>query len=193
MRLTRAFVSSALAVLSLSAATNAQSVTTSAGGSTPTGGSGTAEPYKLQTPPLDTDWTDKVGTNPWPEHPRPQLRRDKWLNLNGLWTYRAASGDDDVNHPPSSSTLDREVLIPSCIESGLSGIQETDVTHFWLSTTFQVPSDWGNQSVLLNFEAVDYEATVFINGQKAGFHRGGYFRFTVDATQYVNRGGDNTL
>ncbi|KAK2041851.1 family 2 glycosyl hydrolase [Colletotrichum somersetense] len=175
----------------MAATTYTLNATTTGGSSAPTAGS--AEPYKLQKPPLDTDWTAKVGRNPWPEHPRPQLRREKWLNLNGIWTYRAASGGDDVNHPPSSSVLDREVLIPSCIESGLSGLQELGVTHFWLATTFRVPGNWGNQTVLINFEAVDYEATIFINGQKAGFHRGGYFRFTIDATKYLKPGGDNTL
>ncbi|KAJ5014305.1 hypothetical protein K4K57_001609 [Colletotrichum sp. SAR 10_99] len=180
MHLSRTILSSALAALTLSVTINAQSDTP-------------AEPYKLQTPPLDTDWTSQVGTSPWPDHPRPQLRRDKWLNLNGIWTYQAAAGAADVNHPPSGSTLDREVLIPSCIESAISGIQELDVTHMWFATKFQVPNNWGNQSVLLNFEAVDYEATVFINGQRAGFHRGGYFRYTVDATQYINQGEENTL
>ncbi|TEA14818.1 Beta-galactosidase [Colletotrichum sidae] len=192
MRLSRTLLSSALvAALSLSDAANAQAPSTPAAGSTPSGGA--PEPYKLQTPPLDTDWTTKVGTKPWPDHPRPQLRRDQWLNLNGIWTYQAAGGADDVNHPPSGGTLNREVLIPSCIESAISGIQELDVTYMWFATKFTVPSSWGNQSVLLNFEAVDYEATVFINGQKAAFHRGGYFRFTVDATQYINRNGENTL
>ena len=47
--------------------------------------------------------------------------------------------------------------------------------------------------MLLNFAAVDYEATVFINGQRAGFHRGGYFAFTIDVTDYLNRSGDNDL
>ncbi|OBR04680.1 Glycosyl hydrolase family 2 [Colletotrichum higginsianum IMI 349063] len=191
MHLTQTLLSSALTVLSLAALTNAQNTTTTAGGSAPTVGA--AEPYKLQTPPLDTEWTSQVGTNPWPEHPRPQLRRENWLNLNGIWTFQAASGHKDVSHPPAGSTLDREVLIPSCIESGLSGIQELEVPHFWLARTFQVPKNWGNQSVLLHFEAVDYEATVFINGKKAAFHRGGYFRFTVDATQYLKPGGNNTL
>ncbi|OLN97057.1 Beta-glucuronidase 1 [Colletotrichum chlorophyti] len=192
MHLSRTFFSFALTTLSLPAVSNAQNVTTTTLPPEPTNG-GAAEPYKLQTPPLDTEWTSKVGTNPWPEYPRPQLRRDTWLNLNGIWTFRAASGRDDVNHPPSSRTLDREVLIPSCIESAISGLQELDITHFWLATTFRLPNNWGNQTVLLNFEAVDYEATVFINGKKAGFHRGGYFRFTIDATQYINREGDNTL
>ncbi|KAL0936196.1 glycosyl hydrolase family [Colletotrichum truncatum] len=194
MRFSPTWIPSTLVALSFTGGINAQAPSTTAEGSAPTsGGGGSPEPYRLQKPPLDTDWTSKVGTSPWPEHPRPQLRRDKWLNLNGIWTYQAAGGADDVNHPPAGNSLDREVLIPSCIESGISGIQALDVTHMWFATKFQVPSDWGNQSVLLNFEAVDYEATVFINGQKAGFHRGGYFRFTVDATKYINRSGENTL
>lgn len=74
-----------------------------------------------------------------------------------------------------------------------TGIQGQD-THFsWFSTKFSVPNGWNGQSVLLNFAAVDYEATVFVNGKKAGFHRGGYFAFTLDVTDHVNFEGDNEL
>jgi hypothetical protein len=76
--------------------------------------------YAVKTPPLDTDWTYKVGTSPWPEYPRPQLTRDQWKNLNGLWTYRNAESLDEVNNPPTGD-LGQGVLIPSCLESGLSG------------------------------------------------------------------------
>ncbi|KAG9251333.1 glycoside hydrolase superfamily [Emericellopsis atlantica] len=150
-------------------------------------------PYKVQTPPLDTDWTYTVGTDPWPEHPRPQLRREAWQSLNGLWTWRAAASPGDVGSPPKAGPLDREVLVPSCIESGLSGLQILDVRDMWYETTFDVPSDWKGQQVLLNFEAVDYEATVFVNGVKKTTHVGGYARFTVDVTDNVKFGGSNDL
>lgn len=65
--------------------------------------------------------------------------------------------------------------------------------YSWFSTSFQVPRSWGRRQVLLNFGAVDYEATVFINGRKAGFHRGGYFHFTIDATEHVSFGRENEL
>lgn len=65
--------------------------------------------------------------------------------------------------------------------------------YSWFSTTFKVPQAWSGQNILLNFGAVDYEATVFVNGQKAAFHRGGYFRFTVDVTKYLNDGANNEL
>lgn len=62
----------------------------------------------------------------------------------------------------------------------------------WYSTSFTVPSDWTGDRVLLNFEAVDYEATVYVNGRKAGFNRGGYFAFTLDITSLL-RTGSNEL
>lgn len=63
----------------------------------------------------------------------------------------------------------------------------------WYSTYFSVPSDWTGDRVLLNFGAVDYEATVFVNGKKAGFHRGGYFAFTLDITNYISSGSNELL
>ena len=64
----------------------------------------------------------------------------------------------------------------------------------WYQTTFQVPSSWpSGNSVILNFGAVDYEATIFINGQRAGFHRGGYFEFSVDVTPHLHSNGSNEL
>lgn len=154
-----------------------------------------ATPYALQTPPLTTDWTEEVGTNPWPEYPRPQMQRSQWKNLNGIWEYRNAGGPGAVDTPPFGQSLDTEVLVPSCLESGLSGLQGSAGSTFysWLSTNFTVPKDWDGDRVLLNFGAVDNEATVFVNGQQAAFHRGGYFEFTVDVTKYINSDSDNEL
>lgn len=78
--------------------------------------------YAVKTPPLTTPWTYNISTNPWPEYPRPQLQRSDWLNLNGIWTYQNASSLDAVNSPPFGQTLANEVLVPSCLESGLSGM-----------------------------------------------------------------------
>lgn len=78
-------------------------------------------PYTVKTPPLDTPWTDQVGTDPWPEYPRPQLQRTQWKNLNGVWQYQNASSLDAVQQPPTGQDLANEVLVPSCLESALSG------------------------------------------------------------------------
>lgn len=154
-----------------------------------------ATPYKLQTPPLDTPWTDQVGLHPWPEHPRPQLRRARWQSLNGLWTWQSAGTGNSSGVPsaPVGGPLTHEVLVPFCIESALSGLQDLNTTSMWYATTFAVPSGWGGQNVVLHFEAVDYEHTVFVNGQQAGFFRGGYFRHSIDVTSYLRSNGTNEL
>lgn len=171
--------------------------------------------YSVKTPPLTTPWTYTAGTNPWPEYPRPQLSRSQWQSLNGIWTYQNATSLDAVDSPPFGQTLGNSVLIPSCLESGLSGMlkmlnivcrgylklthfqgiqaQGIDVLYSWFSTTFDVPASFTNDRVLLNFGAVDYEATVFVNGHNATFHRGGYFAFTVDITDYLHAGDTNEL
>lgn len=77
--------------------------------------------YAVKEPPLTTPWTDKVGTNPWPEYPRPLLQRSQWENLNGVWKYQSASDLKAVQEPPFGKELEHDVLIPSCLESGLSG------------------------------------------------------------------------
>nr|OQO18193.1 hypothetical protein B0A51_14740 [Rachicladosporium sp. CCFEE 5018] len=148
--------------------------------------------YSVKTPPLDTPWTYSVGTNPWPEYPRPQLERSQWQSLNGIWQYRNATGTDAVDNPPFNQTLGQEVLIPSCLESGLSGIQGNWTRYSWFSTSFSVPSSW-TEKTLLNFGAVDYEAWIYVNGQYAGFNRGGYLAFTVDVTDFVTLGSSNEL
>ncbi|KAA8643926.1 hypothetical protein EYZ11_006407 [Aspergillus tanneri] len=158
-----------------------------------TTGTGKPIPYERQTPPLDTPWTDAVGTNPWPEYPRPQLQRSTWQNLNGLWQYKRAENVEAVNSPPFGQPLTHEVLVPSCLESALSGIQGKNTLYSWFKNQFNVPKSWSNQHVLLHFGAVDYEATVFVNNKQAGFHRGGYFHFTVDITAHVKFGGTNEL
>lgn len=148
--------------------------------------------YSVKTPPLDTDWTYEVGTKPWPEYPRPKLARSQWQSLNGVWTYANASGQGALSQPPFSQRLSQEVLVPFCLESALSGIQGANTIYSWYRTTFAVPPSWTGDRVILNFGAVDYESTVFINGRIATFHRGGYSAFSVDVTDYLN-GRQNEL
>lgn len=167
---------------------------TSTSAFTPTTRSGAVpKPYQQLTPLLDTPWTSKVGTIPWPQHPRPLLYRETWQTLNGIWTYQPAARNQDVTKPPALP-LAEEVLVPSCIESAISGIMAEGLMHMWFGTRFSVPADWPRgHRVLLNFEAVDYEATVFVNGRQVGFNRGGYFRFTLDITEQVRFGEMNEL
>jgi hypothetical protein len=74
-----------------------------------------------------------------------------------------------------------------------AGIQGSWMRYSWFSTSFDVPTDWTGERTHLNFGAVDYEAWVYINGQYAGFNRGGYFEFTVDVTDHLSTNGTNEL
>jgi hypothetical protein len=116
--------------------------------------------------------------SPLPEYPRPQLERDAWLNLNGLWDYAITAKDAKFEK------ADGKILVPFAVESALSGVGKTvgkDKT-LWYKTTFTVPKQWNGQRVLLHFEAVDWKTTVSVNGKKVGEHTGGYSPFYFDIT-----------
>ena len=153
--------------------------------------------YQVQTPPLDTDWTYTVGTDPWQEYPRPQQVRDRWQSLNGIWSWRNGSADELYGDVPTGG-LGSDVLVPACLESALSGIMANNtgngtITHSWYQHTFDVPGDWQGSNIVINFGAVDNEATVFLNGQNVSYHRGGYTRFWADITSAVKIGQSNEL
>ncbi|KAI1193986.1 family 2 glycosyl hydrolase [Nemania serpens] len=138
--------------------------------------------YKVQTPPLDTDWTYKVGTDPWPEYPRPQLQRSRWQSLNGIWQWGEGTSK-------AGSLHGSDVLVPSCIESALSGVMK-NVQTSWFAREFTLSRNLAskNNKILINFEAVDYQAMVYVNDKLAGNNTGGYWRFSFDITDLVTDG-----
>ncbi|MGI5180871.1 AbfB domain-containing protein [Dactylosporangium sp. CA-152071] len=152
-----------------------------------------------KTPPLTTPWTSQVSTtNPLPEYPRPQMTRNEWQSLNGEWEFLnpATDGAGNVNRyaaPPLGQTLPERILVPFPVESALSGIMRNDNRDLmFYRRTFTVPAGWNGRRVQLHFGAVDYEATVWVNGVQVTTHKGGYDRFEVDITPQLN-GGNNEI
>ncbi len=149
--------------------------------------------YQKKNAPLDTPWTAEVGPkNALPEYPRPQMRREQWQNLNGVWQFEGASEGEE---PPFGKELSERVLVPYPIESALSGIKRHENRMFY-RRTFTVPEDWnvdGGRRLKLHFGAVDYETVVFVNGQEVGAHRGGYDEFTFDITDALKRRGPQEI
>ena len=141
--------------------------------------------------PIQTSWTAEVSpANAHPEYPRPQMVREDWASLNGLWDYAVVHVDD-----PQPKQWDGRILVPFCIESSLSGVgrRVSQDEALWYSTKFRVPSAWKKQRVILNFEAVDWATEVYVNDQLVGHHTGGYTSFSFDVTPYLKKRGEQKL
>lgn len=135
---------------------------------------------------ITTPWTSKVSPDkPHNEYPRPQMVRGQWQNLNGLWNYAITKKDD-----LAPKKYDGNILVPFCVESHLSGVAKSvkPDQKLWYKTSFDVPAAWKNKEVLLHFEAVDWETTVWLNGKKVGEHRGGNDPFVFNIAPYLNAG-----
>ncbi len=146
---------------------------------------------------LPTQWTTEAmeAKIPFPEYPRPQLQREQWLCLNGKWDYQGGKDIANAFNPAKpiafSGKVDK-ILVPYCPESVISGIERKQEINMWYKRTFEVPANWGDKQVIIHFDAVDHDATVFINGQKAGSHAGGYDAFSFNITTYLKK-GSNTI
>ncbi len=147
--------------------------------------------WKMVDGRISTPWAANVNPAiPLPEYPRPQLVRENWVNLNGLWQYSMKPRTESI-----PTTFDGNILVPFPIESALSGVGK-DVgkdNRLWYRRTVSVPKSFTNKIALLHFGAVDWECEVFINGKKAGGHRGGYDPFTVDITSFLKSGTQEIL
>lgn len=143
---------------------------------------------------LMTQWGKSLSPQAvWTEYPRPQLERSNWVNLNGLWSYAVTA--KDAAHPTQWAG---EILVPFAPEAPLSGvgrlIEPTEA--LWYRREFSVATANASspkQRTLLNFEAVDYDATVWVNGIRLGTHRGGHTPFSFDITDALKNEGKNEL
>ncbi len=148
------------------------------------------EQWKPAPAPLMTPWAkDVTPDNVWPEYPRPQMVRSQWQNLNGLWDYAICPKEQE-----KPSAWDGKILVPFCVESALSGVGKAvqPTERLWYRRTFEKPKVAADQRVLLHFGAVDWETTVWVNGQEVGRHTGGYDPFTFDITSAL-RDGENEI
>ncbi|HNQ22586.1 MAG TPA: glycoside hydrolase family 2 TIM barrel-domain containing protein [Phycisphaerae bacterium] len=152
---------------------------------------GPARAAEPSAPGLRTRWAEAVTpANAHPEYPRPQMVRPEWQNLNGLWEFAVTAKAES-----RPSEWPQRILVPFPVESALSGVQTTvsPEQRVWYRRTFSVPEAWRGRQVLLHFEAVDWETTVWIDGKEVGTHRGGYDPFTFDITSALQSTNEHEL
>jgi len=125
---------------------------------------------------------------PRAEYPRPQFERSDWQTLNGEWTFTLGEGDK------ASKGFDGSITVPFAPQSKLSGIGNTDfIKECWYQRDIQMPSEWKGKRVMLNFGAVYYESTLYIDGKFVGYHCGGSDPFAYDITPFVEDGASHSL
>ncbi|MEZ5019547.1 MAG: glycoside hydrolase family 2 TIM barrel-domain containing protein [Bacteroidales bacterium] len=140
--------------------------------------------------PLITEWGEKIDPSaPWPEYPRPAMARDEWMSLNGMWDYALCPRDEERPEPQG------KILVPYPVESALSGVKAvmTDSLAIWYSREFVIPKQWKEKQVIINFEASDWETTVWVDDNLAMIHRGGYDPFWCNITPYLSDSGKHNL
>jgi hypothetical protein len=146
--------------------------------------------WQMQPVPIQTRWAKEVSPeNALKEYPRPQMVRSNWKNLNGLWEYAITQ-----KNAAKPTAFEGKILVPYPLESALSGVKKAlqPSQLLWYKKTIRVLASANGEHYLLQFGAVDWQATVFVNGQAAGSHSGGYESFTLDITSLLKK-GDNEL
>ena len=133
-------------------------------------------------------------TVPRAEYPRPQFIRPDWLCLNGEWQFEIDHGDSGLERGLCERDLARRILVPFCPESPLSGVGYTDfMSAVWYRRQVTIPSEWIGRNVLLHFQAIDYDATIWVNGVEVRRHRGGFTPITCDLRGVASPGDTITI
>lgn len=139
---------------------------------------------------MPTRWSaEAMEGRAWTEYPRPQLVRERWANLNGLWEYAIVSANAQA-----WSGSQGNIRVPYPIQSHLSGVQKQVYSDqaLWYRRTLEVPAAWKGERVRLHFGAVDWQTMVYVNGRLVGEHLGGYDPFSFDITDALKE-GENEL
>ena len=137
-----------------------------------------ADYVKIQTLIIGSDFMYR------PEYPRPSFVRENWLNLNGKWDFEIGK----------NNCFDMSIEVPFCPESRLSGIEHKAFLHdVRYRRNISITEQQLEGRVIMNFGAVDYEMTLFVNGKKAGYHKGGYVSFSIDITDCLAAGENEII
>ena len=130
---------------------------------------------------------EELGAVPRAEHPRPDLYRPLWHNLNGLWEFAFDPADAGrKGNWQNAHKLEGRIIVPFCPESQLSGVYDEGPHPLcWYARSFEFPENLQGRHIRLHFGAVDYRTDVWLNGTHLGQHEGGYDPFDFDVTGFL--------
>ena len=128
---------------------------------------------------------ENLSGTPWTVYPRPQMKRDSYINLNGEWEFSVQD--------TQPTEYDKKILVPFCPESLLSGVKEhyEEGSYLWYRRSFAIPEGFNRGRVLLHIGAADQLLQCWVNGIHVGNHSGGYEAMTFDITAAVHE--ENTV
>ena len=143
----------------------------------------------------------------WQDYPRPQLKRDSYISLCGVWQLSVKKYKVKVKQYSRFAGFAREyqtddfeqtelggIMVPYPPESRISGIERPlgENETYLYTRQFTLAEEFINDKVLIHFGAVDTNTVVMVNGRLAGVHRGGYLPFSFDITELIVA-GENTI
>jgi len=124
------------------------------------------------------------------EYPRPDFKRNDWINLNGEWEFEIDTSNTGIEkgYHLYSKKFKEKIIVPFCPESKLSGIENKDfMVSVWYKRKIEIPENWKDKRIFLNFGGVDFLINIWINGRYVGNHIGGYTSFKFDITDFLER------
>ena len=156
-----------------------------------------AQQWEKKTARLMTPWSEDIDPdNLFDEYPRPQMERQDWVNLNGIWDF-LKTDSASIGRYDADANYDMKILVPFPIESALSGVMDTDYTNqnkgYVYKRLFTLPKEMNGKKILLHFGAVDWRCYVYVNGEEVGMHEGGYDPFYFDITSALKGQGEQEL
>lgn len=154
-----------------------------------------AQEWEMKQARIMTPWSESIDPeNVLPEYPRPQMVRDSWMNLNGLWDFTKV--EQMVYNAEQS--FDKKILVPYPMESAISGVMDTLHMQnrgkvFLYRRFFTVPTEMKDKNILLHFGAIDWHSEIYVNGIKVGAHKGGFDPFKIDITSALKTSGEQEV
>ena len=153
-------------------------------------------PQTGPVPALFTPWGEALDReNPLPEHPRPQMERERWQSLNGMWDYAVVDAGEGAGEAWREAEAPREfdgqICVPFSPEAPLSGVGRQVLPHelLWYRRSVEAPALEAGERLIWHLDAVDYACACYAGGARVGEHVGAYEPFSFDVTDAISADG----